>query len=463
MNYLKLVPLLLALSCAGSRSSEVTESEVTFTVDGVPFQPHVSSVEGCPDRPKDGDVVWVDEFPLILGPEKSYRFRRTSLGDGRLLLETADGATRVVSLQVGWREPDDQARVFVNPLAKLTAEEVRGLWGLYLRDWPEGAEVRLQHLDPVRAILALRAGDGPLPSLPQSLRYLDINPDTGGSKISNLAVLGRLRDLRYLRLAAGAPVDLGIFSELKNLRYLYLMAKRLDQPEELGKLTELRQLMLYLQEETVEQVGFASSLVHLRHFSLGISNVRDLSPLSGLKDLAFVEAFWSPIVRLPRGELAALRTLRIMDTAVTDGDAEEFARSHPECRVLHRFARSLRERARGADLIRVLGPNLTGSAPPPGPPLFEETDSTQIQAILDHLEVDDKNTGNHFCQSGPWLRFYRGYVELLSVRFDHGLCLHWNDWPHEGWLTRSSSEFLCRWLERRGVQEPLREFEKNRR
>src|SRR5262245_62162874 len=104
MIHLRALPLFLLLSCSTAPAPDRQENEVRFTVDGKPYQPAIKSLRGTPDRPTDGDVVRVAGYPVTLGPEKSYRFRTTPVTDGRLLLETADGATRVISIAVGWRE-----------------------------------------------------------------------------------------------------------------------------------------------------------------------------------------------------------------------------------------------------------------------------------------------------------------------------------------------------------------------
>src|SRR5262245_47471528 len=102
----------------------------TFFLDGRPFDPDAITIAGEPGRLAPGDAISVDGLYLTLGQPGEYRCRSALEG---VRLEEGDGRLRWVAVRVGPHYGDGPD--FVDGLAGLSRDEVRGLWGLDAEKW----------------------------------------------------------------------------------------------------------------------------------------------------------------------------------------------------------------------------------------------------------------------------------------------------------------------------------------
>jgi hypothetical protein len=192
------IPWIAALAVA-STAIAGEAGLYSFVVDGTREPPLILSLNATPGGPQPGDVAGVGDLWLVLGQPGEYRFETTPEDDGRLLRITPEGRRQVVAVTVDVDYgADDEA--FIDPLAHLKPQEIRGLMGVRLLAWPKGTGERLEHIDPARCCIAL-SGDTAqgkvrrLPRLPQGLRYLCIGEDSTRA-IRDLSPLRRQRELR---------------------------------------------------------------------------------------------------------------------------------------------------------------------------------------------------------------------------------------------------------------------------
>jgi hypothetical protein len=134
-----LAALATAYNAAFGEKLPQTEVPYKFTFNGMPFKPHVTSLHGDPGHPQPGDLISVAGLLLTLGPERSCHFVTPAAPakDGRLLIQLEGGKTRPVAAIVHTVHEDKKV-VICNPLAKLSADEIKGLWGIHIGAWPNG-------------------------------------------------------------------------------------------------------------------------------------------------------------------------------------------------------------------------------------------------------------------------------------------------------------------------------------
>ena len=246
------VLVMVCHAALGDDPSRAEESSYTFAFNGKPFEPYVISLGGDPDHPQPGDLICVD-YPLFLtlGPERECHFVTTPKEDGRLLLKAADGSSRVVGAGVRWTFEGDN-KVLLNPLAELTADEVKGLWGVSLDAWPEGVEEKLKQIDTARACVTITDGvvsqgdaNGRMPALPEGIHYLAV-AERSNMGITDYEALGRLTQLRFLMVNAltAKSIDARLLAGNQSLRCLMLRTQALEHPEALSRLSEVERLDL---------------------------------------------------------------------------------------------------------------------------------------------------------------------------------------------------------------------------
>lgn len=461
--------LLSAWAPAASGAGGEGRRGFRFTLDGEAYEPEVLSLNGTPDAPRPGDVVEVEGLLLVLGPEGDRRLKSTPRNDGRLLLVAADGKEQVVGVQVSFTYEGDK-KVVINPLAKLTDEQIRGLWGVRLDDWPEGIADKLNHLDPTRACVTItdRTAQGPdkrLPPLPSGLRYLCVN-EHSSEGIRDYAALADQRGLRFLRLLPMAveSFDAGLLKASADLRWLELGGPQLANSASLASLPALRELRLPWHEE-MKDISFVRAMKELRVLDIRRSAVSDLTPLNGQETLAAVDADASPVERLPRGPLPALRSLKVMLSKLSDDAVADFAKAHPTCQVWHRWVPALRRALAGATRLRVRTGGTCHRDIEAEKTLFEVKDAKPVQELVGQIQVDEPRSGGHcMCCGEPSFEFYQGEKLLLTLGFHHGRSLRWPDgWPGDAMLTPASSDFLCAWLSDHGVKGPEQERTEGKR
>lgn len=452
--------LSVVVRSAVGDEKRAAETGYSFTLDGVPFTPYFLSPTGVVDRPHEGDLFEVAQMTLTLGKPSEYSFTTTPDDDGRLFLKMADGPQKVIGVEVDFDYEDD-VRVSINPLVKMSPEEIAGLRGIRLDDWPTGIEDRLRHLDLSRACVTVTdfasiADSRELPPIPAGVRYLSVT-ESSNSGFTDLSGLQRLAELRHLslKLMTVRELDLGLLGENKELRLLRISCRGVKQAEALGALVHLQSLELP-NCPGVGSIEFARKMPDLRRVDFRRTDIRDLSPLSDKDSLVYVNAEMSQVAKLPSGELAALRDLRLFSTPLADELVQDFVKAHPECKVLHRWMDAFRAEVAQADRLRIRSGGTCHRHESREKTLFEIKNAAVIQEIISKVELDEADSGGHcMCCGEPSFEFYEGDRLVAMVGFHHGKSIRWiGGWPADGVLTKDSAEALVTWLAENGVTGP---------
>jgi hypothetical protein len=431
-----------------------------FTLDGQPIQPTVASLSGTPERPQPGDLVWVGGFWLTLGTETTCEFRSTPKEDGRLFLHTKDGKERVVGARVGWTFENDK-KIVLNPLARLSDLETRGLWGVEIDEWNEQVAERLGNIDRHRTCVTItgNAKQGPkgaLPDLPKGLAYLDVE-SIYGDRFADFSRLREQKELRFLAVhTPGEFVDVRDLGQCRRLNVLELSGNSLRNVAKLGALTELRSLNVAYARE-VDALAFAARLSRLVDLDIRGTQARDLTPLDELKYLRCITASRAPIGALPRGALPELRQVRVLSTALTDQAVAAFIASHPRCRVESHWMPVVRDALAGANRLRVRSGGTCCRDPKTERTLFEIKGAQALGEVLDRIEIDEGHAEfSCMCCGDPSFEFYRDAELVLTIGFHHGQSVRWlGGWPGDGALAEASADSLCQWLADNGAPGAL--------
>jgi len=447
----------------------------SFFLDGQAVRPRWYSINGDADAMRRGDVIVVpspragctEQF-LTLGQERTCHLLTTPEEEGCLLLET-DSGSRVVGVTVRVLSKWDSGRsqsTLVNPLEKMSPDEIKGLWGIHLADWPKGIEKVLAYIDTDRVCLSLSGSAAlgsvelmagrddtgkPFPSLPENLRHLMVlNPLHSGT--ADYSSIRSLRELTLLTIQFGPyeGFDTRIISRNANLRHLSLVWSNIAHPEAMSGLTGLQ--FLDISHATgVESLEFVRSMHQLKALRLEATDVSSLSPLDGSPSIREIRAARTSVKDLPAGELASLRVLNVLGSNVPKDVAERFAAAHPQCVVHYSWTDSLRRSLEGANRLRVR----SRLAQDPRKDLFETRDPNEIRQLVAHLEVDEAHSGGHIMEDSlRILEFYKedellariGCVFLRALRWDSD-----GPWPGDGRLTGRSKSFFAQWLRERGA------------
>lgn len=469
------VVVLGFLASAGAgRANAQSGAGYSFTLDGKPIEPRIMSLNGTPDEPAPGDVARLNyRWSVVLGGPGDYHFRSAGEEDGVLFLEE-EGTSRVIAVTVScelgetgdvpgrvdrWPPPV----IVSNPLDDLSPEQVAGLWGIRLNYWDEEIAGQLAHADLER--LCITIGQWfpffrPFPELPGGSRYLTLDH----AHPEDFAALGRLNGLRLFCSDVGpeGSFDIGLIAGNEGLRCLRLDMVTVDNVQALAGLSELRTIE-FPWCERVGDVSFARNLPRLSRLDIPMTRVKDLTPLSGLQDLSWVNADSTWVCRLPDGPLPKLRTLRVLSVPLTDEEVNAFAEAHPQCRVWHRWSKSLRDALAGADRVRVRRGGVGGPRDAEWPTLFEVTDPGEIRDIVQAVRIQERlEVGSCACYGSPTFEFYKAGKLLESVSLKHGRRLCWPArWPGDGELMPENADFFCRWLAEHGESGPLQERQKS--
>lgn len=452
-----LIVLAIVYQDAFADKPSPTEPAYTFTWDGESFTPDVISLHGDPAHPQPGDLIRVDHnLLLMLGNERDCHFLTTPEEDGRLLLRSKTGTDRVVGASVRWTY-EDRVKLVFNPLAKLTAEEVKGLWGIYLDAWPDGVVDTLKQMDPTRTAITLSGytvgrKDGKLPALPATTQYLSIS-ERSNTGIRDYESLRDLTNLRFLMVRAmtAKTFDAELIAQNQSLLYLDLKTHSLLHPEALAQLTQVGWLDLaYIPD--LATVEFARKLRRLRRLNVSYTAVRDLSPLAESQNLEEVMASMAPATTLPERPLPSLRTLEIFSTKLSEPTVTAFAKRNPRCAVLFRWDEALRQAVAGATRLRVRSGGTCHRDRSEEKTLWELADAAKIRELAALIKIDEEGSGFHCsCCGDPSFEFYQGDRLIATLGFHHGRSFRWPDrWPGDGLLTRETQESLPRWLVKNG-------------
>jgi hypothetical protein len=365
---------------------------------------------------------------------------------------------------------NDLKFILVNPLEKLTDEQIAGLWGVSIDVWSDAISQKVQKINPARACVSLNSGaaTGPaksLPPLPEKLTHLIVY-ENSSEGIKDYAPLARLTQLKFFSMRSMSIRDLDavLLKDSTSLQYLCLQGQNLQHPEALGSLHSLRCLDLMWATE-FQDLSFAKNLTELRTLDINHTNVADLTPLSELAHLTDVNANQAPVEHLPSGKLAALKSLKIMSSKLAEADVNTFKTAHPNCKVEFGWAQSFRDALSQCTRLRVRKGGTDGhSRNNDETTIFETKDAKEISDVIEQTKINEAASGFHcMCGGEPTFEFYNNDKMIVVVGFHHGRSLRWKEgWPGDAMLTPESSKFYCEYLAAHGVKGPQEELEKSR-
>ncbi len=465
---------LAAMPTGASAGEQKTADGYAFLVNGEPDWATICSLNGQSDRPAPGDVILLNVVALVLGEPAEYRFRATPYKDGRVVQIGPDGEEELVAVAVlrpRQAEPRDKGEppTGVDGLTPLTPAQIHKLRGIFLDDWPDGTGERLQHIDRARCCITLCTGavrdkTKSLPPLPTDLRYLCID-DRMFADLKDVSALTGLRDLRWLTFRPHGlkALDATMLREATELRYLNLAGLKVKNAEALAPLTALRELRLGWNKR-LRSIAFVKGMKALRHLDIPRTRVRSLSPIADLPALGSVRADQTPIRKLPRRPVPALRRLRVLSSRLSDEAVARFRRAHPKCTVFHHWRDPLDHALGGVARLRLADGDAL-SSPRKAPALFETRDPGAIKEFVAKLTIDEEYSGDHcMCFGGPLLEFHgrRPGAEggpadtlLAMISIHHGRGLRWpGGWIGDACLTGEAADFLCEWLAEHGAPGP---------
>jgi hypothetical protein len=511
------VPILMFLSLSAIDRVHADEPGYTFSINGTPVQPIHYSLNGDDSPMSPGDVIYIGDNQfnygglfMTLGEEKDCRFvtlpaetgdakdrdagNRPSPKDGRVFLQLADGRQIVVAVIITQaairRAVDPNAsttgkkqlpifdRVPVNPLDAMSPEEIHGLWGIHLSDWPEGIEQKLAQVDGNR--VCVHVGDsagigrqssflgGPVfPPVPTSIRYLIVR-GTNKPGLRDFSHFGQFHSLSFLifqSMGREAALNIDLVSQNASLQYLDVSGGYIVNPTKLASLTNLRFLNV-ARRQNIDDIEFVKDMRQLRTLILAGTPVRNLSPLDGSDSIHEIQASMTRVQDLPKGDLPSLRTMNLMSARVNAETVAQFRKAHPTCQVAFGWADSLRNAVRETTRIRIRTGGTCHRQPNQEQTLAEVTKKDEVDHFLDGIAIDEAGS-NFFCGccGNPTLEFYEGDRLLAMVGYHHGQSLRWagGTWPTDALLTQSSQAFMVSWLARHGVQGPRREVDERQK
>jgi Leucine-rich repeat (LRR) protein len=452
-----------------------------------------------------GDLIALGTLLLTLGPERDCNFiigpedvDRNEFA--KVLLRLPDGRRRVVGVRV-FSPSFGQTGRLINPLPKLSADEIHQLWGVYIDAWSNDIAEELRHVDPARTCITVagnalirKEGKNVLPPLPNDIQYL--NTEGLHGHVENGEPLRQWTQLRFLRIEGDQDkhFDARWLAHNRALCRLDLIRCTIEHPEAFSQLDQLESLDLS-DIPNLATVEFAELLTRLR--TLGLANtavwnvyaltnialtrldvsntkvsdlssiraknlenvdvsatmVRDLLPLRKLRNLKKITATYSTVEKLPTRPMPALRTLTVVSTPLSQASIAAFAKVNPKCDVIRRRADALRFATAGATRLRIRSGGM-GYSPysellpylHPEETLFEIVDPLKIAEFVHLIEVDEKGPDLQcMCYGEPSIEFYRGDALLATMNWKHDLGF---EWP--GALTPQSLERSTKWLAEHG-------------
>ena len=504
-----LIAFGVAIQGMSVRAAEpAKEMPYTFSINGKPFAPRVFSLRGDPEHPQPGDLIALGELLLTLGPERDCPFiipveKRYWSDFDKVLLRLPNGKQRIVGVRIFYKNRQFR-QDFINPLKKLSEDEIHGLWGVYLNAWPDEVAQKLQHLEFARACITVDAGATvPLgekeafPPLPKDIQYLCLH---AGREISDFGILRQWPQLRFLSIEVwGKCFDAKWLAQNRLLRRLDLGKCRIEHPEALTQLERLECLDLsgtpnLLDVDFTENmpslksldvsdtaVQYVASLENLR--KLNVSNtrvrdisclrrsknleeldisetiVRDLSPLCQLKNLQKVTATNSSLEKLPNWPMPGMRNVTAFWTPLSRAAADTFMKQNSKCAVILNRTEAFRAAVEGTTRIRIRlgGAHCSGfyELMPflyPCKMIMEITDAKRIGEILQVIEVvafaDDLHVGDFGTNGDPTFELYRGDTPVGAMNWKYGMGFGW-----PGQLTPQSLERLTKRLAEYGYDE----------
>lgn len=442
-------------------------ADYTFTLAGKDYEGRIEPVFGTPGAPAEGDVLWVEDFPIVLGPPGKYEFRIEG-DDDSVLMGRMPGATKEQPLAVTVEtDYKDDKKVLIDPLSPMAKELKAGLRGVIITADLADRTAAMAGVEWSHAVLqvdqAFKGKDKEtLADLPEGLRYFNVSLSMTPS-LGDFSSIRKATDMAWLTLGNGVELSDEVLGGMTKLRRLDVSGAELKGTKALAALADLRYLDLsYI--EGVEDLGFAASLKELREIALPRTSVADLRPLGGLKHLEKIDADRTFVKELPESEMPALKRLSLLSAPVAEAKVEAFRKLVPHCDVASSWHASLLAALKDVDRLRVRTGGTCHRDVEEEKTLFEIVDVAEIRREVESWRVNDGKSGFHcMCCGEPSLEFYKGGKLVTTLGFHHGRSLRWPEgWPGDALLTEVASDSICAMLARHGVPGPQKEWEEGK-
>ena len=162
------------------------------------------------------------------------------------------------------------------------------------------------------------------------LRDLDIS----NTQIEEISELINLTNLQVFKAKNTAIQSFAVLNQFKNLKHLELTKSGFNSIENIKELAVLETLSL--SENYILNFSLLSKLSSLVSLDLSETNFEDLSPLSSMTNLVHLDITACNISDLsPVASLKSLAKIAADETKVSQEDATQFVRNHPDILLIH--------------------------------------------------------------------------------------------------------------------------------
>jgi len=489
---LKRIAAGLLVSCALIGSARA--QDWSFTLDGEKITPRLYSLQGTPDVPHAGDIIYVGGYLLVLDGPGAYEFftSKKSAEGKSLYRANEDGARELVAIRVDW-EVAGPDRSFVDGSIGLSDMDLRRIRSIKI-GW-DGKSTwfakLLRRLDLSKVCVQLynsdcvKSGDHyttyinstKTPSFPKGLRYLWIAENFGSyESLASTPELrfyyGGLADTKW-DLLAGKP----------RLRYLdlsYCDLEEFEPPESKmdasPPIADLRALILRRAHLGMDPKPDEDLMRLPRWFMSSLSSLRvlDLSQSQGLArlvsldypDLTHLDLSGTSGYPLPARQIPNLQRLGVMSAGFTATEIADTQRLHPQCKIVSDWAKVLRTAIPASTRMRVRHGGFLASSRTKREALLDLRDPKQVAEFFSLIEIDGSRSGGHcMCGGDPILEFYKGKRLVAVLGMHHARGLRWagGQWIGDARMTPKSRDSVLAWLGQHGVSGPLEDLERQQR
>ena len=460
--FLKLLFTFLIFSSAAYASNANTCS---FTLNGEAIDPYMTPLtELGIDDPRF--LVTIDRLTLLLEPKDSYDFTSYLQTHKTTLILNENGQKKLVGLIVNKKTKnyiiEDYTSIRGISIECKMDDKVNKILSSLDYDNSfvslDGAELVTVDYDQMFADSESDyTSDDALPELPSGIKYFQYQ-ESHSPAISDFTSLKTLNSLVFFDIETWTEMvfDAGLLKNNKNLTFLNIDSYSL-KVKNLNKLENLRFLNLKYNKE-IKNIKFVKSMSKLERLLIPGTTVKDLSPISSLENLKYVNANMAPVKKLPNNTIANLEELYIMGSDVENDKIDQFEVKNPNCKVYYDWTETLHRALEDVDRIRVRSGGTCHRRIEEEQTLFEIVSDDEIQKTISNIQIAPEGSGFHcMCCGNPTFEFYKNDELIETVGFHHGQSLRWDmgQWPGDGELTNDSAEYLCILLDKHGINEPL--------
>ncbi len=469
-RYILTIGVFLALLLTAFPAGASGETDdFSFTLNGKPIDPLWRTLRSLGI---DGGEVLVslDRVTMLMDRVESYAFVGNVEKDGKLYVER-NGKRQLIGIKTG-RSYGGDKNTPVDPFAGMTPSDMDSVRGICFNDVLSKHAVKLLvHVNCSKVFFTVTenaaTGDGrTFPAIPDKTMFLDLL-ERSSNGIADYSYLGALESLVYLRLRtpSGPAFDAALIKGGARLVHLDLGMKTVKNISMLTNLHELRQLDLSYNDQLTD-ITFVRELAQLERLMIGGTRVSDLSPIQDLNHIAFVDANGGVVSRLPRENAPSLKKLKIVGAHLTKDAVTAFKQANPHCQVSHGWNETLQAALADVDGMRVRSGGTCHIRPEDGKTLFEIKEADKVKNIISRIIIEPSKSDFHcMCCGDPSFEFYKGDDLVVTLGFHHGSGLRWmgGEWPGDGLLTDDSGDFMCTFLDKHGIKEPLATRLENRK